>query len=709
MSQTTTRKALCVLFSLALVLGLTPIRAQGEGTNTPQVTDQTSDQMSDQVADQAQDPSVVLEEPADTTSEPRGDEHKDETTGQSQNEADGDVPEQPAKIPTEEENFAVPPEKPSITLTQQDIDKMILQDPAIQEGKLRIYAAFRERLGEASLLRVIQKEYQDFGGVLKLDNNTFLRHSNQKGIWIGDISGDYQTAFIPFNQIKKRIGQLIDADRYLNERELEEYNSIVPDKNAVNSLYDVRFVYKPGDIVHLNGSPYIISAISDETVTVYQEDSPLFTEKYIRERFEELMNGDAWDNRHLVVKGSARFEIYQLADTEQTREAMFLTLQALQNRGMSVERSNYEMVYSGELKRGETLEDIYQTFNIHHPSDFMGHSLSVSDVVVLTRAGESRAYYCDEVGFPEIPDFVAQEVMQEYILFDPEERSLSWIYFNPDGNQSGQETLSPSSQSDAPFSQDSYPSDLSKGALTAAARGQIVHNKLPVDEVADRIRVLSKEELQEYVNTHSLQHVYDMDSSDAFGEYERYVGSQRCGLRLVWNPQADDEEYVAFQERIKTFARASLAVNQPQVVVRFSEHPALYEFSRNKTRLRFPFANTLLGRLDMLENAKRENPNAGHYYKTDFEVVTSSDGIHLSVYNGRYDLADGETDLLGHIKNNAALAWETAAAAEDDVVYTDDSTFDDLLKKKKKCVDSYPLTDREKADIDQLVNQSCCK
>ncbi|MER2149899.1 MAG: YodL domain-containing protein, partial [Ruminococcus sp.] len=444
-------------------------------------------------------------------------------------EADGDVPEQPAKIPTEEENFAVPPEKPSITLTQQDIDKMILQDPAIQEGKLRIYAAFRERLGEASLLRVIQKEYQDFGGVLKLDNNTFLRHSNQKGIWIGDISGDYQTAFIPFNQIKKRIGQLIDADRYLNERELEEYNSIVPDKNAVNSLYDVRFVYKPGDIVHLNGNPYIISAISDETVTVYQEDSPLFTEKYIRERFEELMNGDAWDNRHLVVKGSARFEIYQLADTEQTREAMFLSLQALQNRGLTVERSNYEMVYSGELKRGETLDDIYQTFNIHHPSGFMGHSLTVSDVVVLTRAGESRAYYCDEVGFTEIPDFVVQEVMQEYILFDPEERSLSWIYFNPDGNQGD---------------------------------GQIVHNKLPVDEVADRIRVLSKEELQEYVNTHSLQHVYDIDSSDAFGEFERYVGSQRCGLRLVWNPQADDEEYVAFQERIKTFARASLAVNQ---------------------------------------------------------------------------------------------------------------------------------------------------
>ena len=103
MSQTTTRKALCVLFSLTLVLGLTPIRAQGEGTSTPQVTDQTSDQMSDQVADQAQDPSVVLEEPADTTSEPRGDERKDEATGQSQNEADGETDTDAQRDPLQEE------------------------------------------------------------------------------------------------------------------------------------------------------------------------------------------------------------------------------------------------------------------------------------------------------------------------------------------------------------------------------------------------------------------------------------------------------------------------------------------------------------------------------------------------------------------------------------------------------------------------------
>ncbi len=105
MSQTTTRKALCVLFSLALVLGLTPIRAQGEGANTPQVTDQTSDQMSDQVADQAQDPSVALEEPADATSEPRGDERKDEATGQSQKEADGGADTDAQRDPLQKERI----------------------------------------------------------------------------------------------------------------------------------------------------------------------------------------------------------------------------------------------------------------------------------------------------------------------------------------------------------------------------------------------------------------------------------------------------------------------------------------------------------------------------------------------------------------------------------------------------------------------------
>lgn len=59
-----------------------------------------------------------------------------------------------------------------------------------------------------------------------------------------------------------------------------------------------------------------------------------------------------------------------------------------------------------ELSPGETLEDIYTRFNIDHPEDFKGHSLSVSDVVVLHEKGSDTAYYVDSIGFKEVPDFL---------------------------------------------------------------------------------------------------------------------------------------------------------------------------------------------------------------------------------------------------------------------------------------------------------------
>ena len=307
----------------------------------------------------------------------------------------------------------VPPEKPTITLTQQDIDRLLIQDPAIKEGKLRIYAAYREGLGEKSILRILQQEYRDSGGVIRSNDKSFLRNCNSQGIWVGDIGGDYQPTVITYQQIYQRIGELINENRYLNERELEEYNQIGSEDNAVIDFYDVRFAYKVGDTAFLYGKPYIISAVSDEEVVVYQEDSPLFVEKYPRQRFEEILNISAKDNKHLITKGTITFDIYQLADTDEASEILFQSLDKWKQRGISVNHADYEKVYSGELRHGETLEDIYETFNVHHPADFTGHSLSVSDVVVIHQYGRDRAFFCDSVGFPEIKGFFEEKVIEE--------------------------------------------------------------------------------------------------------------------------------------------------------------------------------------------------------------------------------------------------------------------------------------------------------
>ena len=82
-----------------------------------------------------------------------------------------------------------------------------------------------------------------------------------------------------------------------------------------------------------------------------------------------------------------------------------MSLDWVQGKGLSVDRDHYQMVYAMQREPGETLEDIYRRFNIDHPEDFKGHSLSVSDVVVLHEKGTDTAYYVDSIGFKELPDF----------------------------------------------------------------------------------------------------------------------------------------------------------------------------------------------------------------------------------------------------------------------------------------------------------------
>ena len=103
--------------------------------------------------------------------------------------------------------------------------------------------------------------------------------------------------------------------------------------------------------------------------------------------------------------GISAYSIYQLDLSDNTDELRFMSLDWLESKGLSVDRDHYQMVYARQREPGETLEDIYRRFNIDHPEDFRGHSLSVSDVVVLHEKGTDTAYYVDSIGFKELPDF----------------------------------------------------------------------------------------------------------------------------------------------------------------------------------------------------------------------------------------------------------------------------------------------------------------
>ena len=100
------------------------------------------------------------------------------------------------------------------------------------------------------------------------------------------------------------------------------------------------------------------------------------------------------------------FSIYQLKRGDETRDLRFEPYDRLTAMGHAVDPANYDLIYSAPLAPGTSLEAIFTRFNIDHPKDFKGHSLSVSDVVVLHQNGQDTAHYVDSIGFRQMPEFL---------------------------------------------------------------------------------------------------------------------------------------------------------------------------------------------------------------------------------------------------------------------------------------------------------------
>ena len=130
----------------------------------------------------------------------------------------------------------------------------------------------------------------------------------------------------------------------------------------------------------------------------------------------ELTEGDvkqlyakAQETAQTAGQDKDTFSIYQIKGGDETRDFRFEPYDRLQAAGNVVDRANYELVYSAPLAPETSLEDIYTCFNIDHPKDFKGHSLSVSDVVVLHQDGQDTAHYVDSAGFRQVPEFLQEQ------------------------------------------------------------------------------------------------------------------------------------------------------------------------------------------------------------------------------------------------------------------------------------------------------------
>ena len=132
-----------------------------------------------------------------------------------------------------------------------------------------------------------------------------------------------------------------------------------------------------------------------------------------------------------LLQGSEKqFGIYQITERDPEHDYRFMGLDYVQKKGIMVTRADYDLIYTAPLTEKDTLDGIYERFNVQRPADFTGHSLSVSDVVVLNDGSTVKACYVDSIGFAELPDFfkerkmdlkketILDEQLQEIEIFD---------------------------------------------------------------------------------------------------------------------------------------------------------------------------------------------------------------------------------------------------------------------------------------------------
>ena len=107
------------------------------------------------------------------------------------------------------------------------------------------------------------------------------------------------------------------------------------------------------------------------------------------------------------------FSIYQVPPGPEGRDFRYRSYEDLQADGLSVDRKNYQLVYTAPLDKDTTLDEIYRRFNMEHPADYKGHSLSMGDIVVSRQDGKQTAYYVDEgADYRQVPEFFAQPEKQ---------------------------------------------------------------------------------------------------------------------------------------------------------------------------------------------------------------------------------------------------------------------------------------------------------
>ena len=236
------------------------------------------------------------------------------------------------------------------------------------------------------------------------------------------------------NSIDETLAELSkaqDKEQTAGQEQPDKEETAAPEQPKQEAPAQEKAAFTPETIYRVRRNPYSDSKDNTYLLQAYvtQENgrakmsAVLFTgtPQKCRELMGQLKSGEltegqvkelyakAQETAKTAEQDKGTFSIYQLKHGDETRDLRFEPYDRLQVTGNVVDKANYELIYSAELTPGTSLEDIYTRFNIDHPKDFKGHSLSVSDVVVLHQDGQDTAHYVDSFGYKSVPEFLQEQ------------------------------------------------------------------------------------------------------------------------------------------------------------------------------------------------------------------------------------------------------------------------------------------------------------
>lgn len=324
---------------------------------------------------------------------------------------------------TEEVEIKIPAFRVVPVFDVSQTDGKELPDIGVNElsGSVEDYEDFMQALTEVSPVPIT---YEDIDGDAKgyfrtTDHRIAIQEGMSQSQTVKTAIHEVAHAKLHDRERNQDIDAVLDKDRNTKEVEAESVAYTVCQHFGIDTS-DYSFGYIAGwssdrDMKELKSSLDTIRKTASELITGIEDRlAELQKDRAVeQEQKQELEESPANREAQLLFGSEDRFGIYQLKDTEEARDIHFMGMDYLESKGIVVKKENYDLLYTAPLEEGTSLEDIYTRFNIDRPADFRGHSLSVSDVVVLHQNGENTSHYVDSFGYREVPEFT-KELMAEH-------------------------------------------------------------------------------------------------------------------------------------------------------------------------------------------------------------------------------------------------------------------------------------------------------